>query len=334
MKAIDAIRLRLRRLIFLEKSPEPGELVLNQRRVFTLPSKPGLVFLLLLIICFLTATNYNLNLGFGMTYLLAGVAVVNTLFTYRNLAYLKLNARDGAAVFAGDPAEFQFHVKNAEQLERFAIHISFQHSPHLEQIIDLKRGEETLVKLSCMTTNRGPLACPRVQLQTWFPLGLLRAWSTWLPATQVLVYPAPELNSPPLPFIGELGEKGNANTGHEDYAGVRSYQAGDPLKHLSWKHIARVDLEAGGNLISKQFDGASFGALLIDFASLPNQLPIEQKLSRMTSWILEADRLGLPYEFKLAALHLPSASGENHRHACLSALANYGYSRIENGSAQ
>lgn len=334
MKAIQAFRLRLRRLIFLEKSPEPGELVLSQRRVFTLPSKPGMVFLLVLIICFLTATNYNLNLGFGMTYLLAGVAVVNTLFTYRNLAYLKLNARDGAAVFAGDQAEFQFYVKNADQLERFAIHISFQQSPNLEQIIDLARGEENIVKLSCITTSRGPLPCPRVQLQTWFPLGLLRAWSTWLPATYVLVYPAPELNPPPLPFIGESGEKGNANTGNEDYAGVRSYQAGDPLKHLSWKHIARVDLEAGGNLISKQFDGASFGELLIDFNSLPTQLPLEQRLSRMTSWILEADRLGLPYEFKLGALHLPNGSGENHRHMCLSALANYGHSNAEVRSVQ
>lgn len=331
MKLIQAFRLRLRRTLFLEKSPEVGEITLHQRRVFTLPSKPGLAFLALLIICFLTATNYNLNLGFAMTYLLAGLAVVNTLFTFRNLAYLKLSARSGAPVFSGDQADFVFNVKNTHALDRFAIHIQFQKSLGLEQVIDLKGYEETSFKLSYPTSSRGLVSCPRVQLQTWFPLGLLRAWSTWLPDAQILVYPAPELSPPPLPYIGESKETGQSSSGQEEYSGVKTYQQGDPLKHLSWKHIARIDLDAGGILISKNFTGTSTGALLIDFDLLPPYLDLELRLSRMTSWILEADRLNLPYEFRLGATHFPSSSGENHRQACLSALAVYGLADTREG---
>lgn len=334
MKLIQNLRHRVRRSLFLEKSPEIGEITLHQRRVFTLPSKAGLVFLILLVICFLTATNYNLNLGFAMTYLLAGMAVINTLFTFRNLAYLKLSARSGSPIFAGDQAEFVFRVKNTHALERFAIHIQFQKSLGLEQILDLKGHEETTVKLAYPSSIRGLLACPRVQLQTWFPLGLLRAWSTWLPDAQILVYPAPEQNSPALPYVGESNESGQSISGQEDYSGVRSYQHGDPLKHLSWKHIARIDLDTGGSLVSKHFTGTNAGALSIDFSHLPPQLDLELRLSRMTSWILEADRLSLPYEFRLGAIHFPMATGENHRQACLSALATYGLPNASHGDAQ
>lgn len=333
MKLIQALRLRVRRNLFLEKSPEIGEVTLTQRRVFTLPSKAGLVFLFVLIICFLTATNYNLNLGFAMTYLLAGIVVVNTLFTFRNLAYLTLSARSGAPVFAGDPAEFVFKVNNTHALERFAIHVQFQKSQGLEHILDLKAHEETTFKLSYPSSTRGFLACPRIQLQTWFPLGLLRAWSTWLPDAQVLIYPAPEPTPPPLPFIGESKESGQSTSGQEDYSGVRSYQQGDPLKHLSWKHIARIDLDAGGNLVSKHFTGTTAGALSIDLSHLSPQLDLELRLSRMTSWILEADRLSLPYDFRLGSIYFPSSSGDNHRHACLSALAVYGLEEQAQGAS-
>ncbi len=329
MGILTAFRLRLRRIILLEKSPELGEIVLNQRRVFTLPSKAGMVFILVLLICFLTATNYNLNLGFAMTYLLAGIAVVNTFFTFRNLAYLKLNAKNGSSGFAGDVVEFPLQIKNLEKFDRFAIHISFQQSKHIEQIIDLEIGQEKTITLSCLSSRRGRLPCPRIQLQTWFPLGLLRAWSTWLPATHATIYPRPEQNAPPLPFIGINEYQGSSAAGNEDFSGVRTYQPGDPPKYLSWKHIARVDLDAGGSLISKQFSGAAQGTLLIDFNSLPSNLDLETRLSRMTSWIIEAERLSLPYEFKLDHIHYHSNQGETHRNACLLALAEYGLSHDE-----
>jgi uncharacterized protein (DUF58 family) len=321
MMLLSQIKAKFRRLVFLEKSPEVGELILKQRRVFTLPSKAGLLFCGMLIILFLTSTNYNLNLGFGMTYLLIGVAIVSVFFTFRNLAYLRLNATAGAPVFAGESAQFSLHINNPHTLERFAIHVGFLEKGHVDQIIDVSKQDRLTIQLAYPSAHRGYLPIRRIRFQTWFPLGLLRAWSTWLPDTKVLVYPTPETFPPPLPYIGETQNEGVRSIGDEDFSGVRNYHLGDPLKHLSWKHIERVDLDAGGNLVSKQFSGGSAGDLLIDFDSLPTNFDLELRLSRMTSWVLEADRLGLAYAFKIGVIHYRAAATESHRHACLSALA-------------
>lgn len=324
---LPALKNLFKRLVLLEKSPEVGEVVLKQRRVFTLPSKAGLVFAAMLIILFLTSTNYNLNLGFGMTYLLGGLAAVNALFTFRNLAYLRLRPAQGESIFAGEVAEFPVQIHNPQQFPRYALHIGFQDREAVEQIIDVAADTSVTIKLRLLSSHRGYLACPRIRLQTGFPLGLLKAWSTWLPASQMIVFPMPEPNPPALPFGADHHQSNHAqNNGNEEFSGVRSYQSGDPLKHLSWKHIARVDLDAGGNLISKQFAGSSGGEIYLDFSMLSTQLDIELRLSRMTSWVLEAERLQLDYGFKLAHFHLAPAQGEAHRQACLHALALYGLS--------
>lgn len=323
------IKSLFKRIVLLEKSPEAGEVVLRQRRVFTLPSKPGLVYAGMLIILFLTSTNYNLNLGFGMTYMLAGLAAVNALFSFRNLAYLRLRAAQGVSVFAGEVAEFSIHINNPQQLNRYAIHIGFLDAQSVEQTIDLAAESSTTIRLRTLSKQRGYLACPRIRLHTGFPLGLLRAWSTWLPASQILIYPTPELNPPALPFGTDNLGSNTQNNGNEDFAGVRSYQTGDPLKHLSWKHIARVDLDAGGNLVSKQFAGTSSGEIYLDFSTLSPQLDLELRISRMTSWVLKAERLQLDYAFKLPTLNLPPSQGEVHCQSCLSALALYALTDTE-----
>lgn len=321
MRIFQQFKTKFEQIVLLEKTAEVGEVVLKQRRVFTLPSKAGLVYIGLLLILFLTATNYSLNLGLGMTYLLAGLAAVNALFTFRNLAYLHLNAGQGNPVFAGDIAEFPIHIDNPKNLERYALHVGLMEKAAVTQTVDIPGNSQQTIYLQVLSNQRGYLQCPRIKLQTWFPLGLLRAWSTWMPASSILIYPTPEAISPQLPFGNE--EQGNAlsNSGTEDFSGVRSYQSGDPLKQLSWKHIARVDLEAGGSLISKQFAGSSGGKIFIDFDAISSQLDVENRLSRMCSWVLQAERLQLDYGFKLKGFELPPAQGEIHSQACLTALA-------------
>lgn len=323
MQILAAIRTKIRQTLFLEKAPEPGEITLHQRRVFTLPSKAGLLFILLLIVLYLMATNYSLNLVFGLCYLLIGLMLVNVLQTFRNLAYLKLSASHGAPVFAGETAQFHIHISNPSRIDRYALELSCIHIAGSAQMIDLSAQNHSSTALGVVAEKRGYLAMPRLQLQTYFPLGLLRAWSTWLPDCQTLVFPMPELNPPELPFTP--GGQGDhlAMPGNDDFAGVRSYQAGDPLKHLSWKHIARVDTASGGTLVTKQFSGASSPRLAFDFDALPSDLGTEQGLSRLCSWILEAEKRGMQYSLHIAGLSIAADRGDAHQITCLSALALY-----------
>ena len=321
MRALTSLQQKFRRLVFLEHRPESGEVFLKQRRVFTVPSKAGWMFIVLLLVLFIASTNYNLNLGFALTFVLGGCACVNALMGFRNLAYLHLSAGTAAAVFAGEEARFTLHLINRRKHYRYALHVGFTEKGHSEQSVDIAPHSRSTVQLSYPTVRRGWLPIPRVRIQTWFPLGLLRAWSTWMPDTQALVFPQPEPFSPPLPIIGAASKDGHGMAGDEDFSGVRVYQAGDALKHLAWKHIARVDLDAGGSLITKQFSGGSASDILLDFSGLSTSLDLELRLSRMTSWVLEADASGLAYAFRLGATEYPAAIGESHRMDCLSALA-------------
>ena len=95
------------------------------------------------------------------------------------------------------------------------------------------------------------------------------------------------------------------------------------MKHLAWKHIARIDVESGGQLVTKQFSGGAAGEVLLDFSQLPLTMDVELKLSRMTSWVLQADASGLPYAFRLGQMTMAAATGNAHLHQCMEALARY-----------
>ncbi|WP_211463027.1 DUF58 domain-containing protein [Collimonas silvisoli] len=317
----------LERSLFQLREAEPGEVVLTQRRVFIVPSRPGLAFAVVLVLLFLCSINYNLSLGFGLTFLLAACAVIDMHLTFRNLAYLHLTAGKVAAVFAGEDALFELHLTNRRKHARYAIWLGFIGSglPAIERAMDVSAHGASHLTLAMTTTHRGWQPAPRIRLRTRFPLGLLRAWSYWQPDSKALVYPQPEasITSPPLPLAPIERSDGNGVAGHQDFAGIRTYQSGDSLKHLAWRQIARLDTELDAKLITKQFEGGAVSDLSIDFAALPYDMPLEAKLSRMTRWILEAEARQLPYAFRLGDSVYGAALGPAHQRACLRALALY-----------
>ncbi|GAA4024909.1 DUF58 domain-containing protein [Actimicrobium antarcticum] len=314
------------RWLFRLGGPESGEVFLNQRRVFIVPTGAGWGFGIMLVLLFVGSVNYNLNLGFVFTFLIASCAVVDMHLTFRNLAHLYLAAGRAVPVFCGDAAHFELQVINRRKHDRYAIWLVFQgvDDPAPEQAIDVAAQASSSITLSVASTTRGWLQAPRVRLTTRFPLGLLRAWSYWQPDLQVLVYPHPEEFAPPLPMQAGNVAQGRGSAGQDDFAGIRAYQPGDSMRQLAWRQIARVDLALGGKLVTKHFEGGAASELTIDFAALPRVMDTELKLSRMTRWVLDAEARGLPYAFRLGALYLPPANGPTQQAACLRAMAEFG----------
>lgn len=318
-----ALRKRASKWLFRLRDSEPGEVFLHQRRVFIMPSHPGLGFCVMLLALFIGSVNYNLSLGFGLTFLIAACAVIDMYLTFRNLAHLYLAPGRVAPVFAGEEARFELHLINRRRHDRYALWIDFVGEGLLEVIhhADVAARSTTTVTLSAPARERGWMRAPRVRLQTRFPLGLLRAWSYWQPDARVLVYPRPEEAAPPLPVAGSERSDGDGLVGEDDFAGIRGYQAGDSLKRLAWRQIARLDPELGGNLVTKHFEGGAASEVAIDMSQLPPQLDTELKLSRMTRWVIEAEARGLPYSFHAGSTRLAAGMGPAHREACLRALA-------------
>lgn len=341
LAATSPLRARFDRWLFRAAAPEAGEVFLNQRRVFILPTRAGLAFALMLTLLFVGSINYALSLGFALTFLIAACAVIDMHLAFRNLAHLHLAPGRAQPVFAGEHAQLELRLINRRRHDRYAIRVGFAGGAQTaeptieqrieqtveqtveqvaEQTVDVPAESVGLALLSLPAIERGWLAAPRVRLQTRFPLGLLRAWSYWYPDLRILVYPQPEADAPPLPVAGGDAE-GNGGDGEEDFAGIRAYQPGDSLKHLAWRQIARLDDAAGGALLTKHFAGGGGGMLCLDYDRLPRTMDAERRLSRMTRWVLDAEARGLPYAFRLGATAFDAGLGPAHRHACLRALA-------------
>jgi uncharacterized protein (DUF58 family) len=310
--------------LFQLRDAEPGTVTLTSRRVFIVPTRAGLGFAVLLLVMLIGALNYSLGLGFALTFFAAACAVADMVLTAKNLAQLQLAPGRAQPVFAGEEAQFELHLLNRSKQDRYAVWLGFQADGEPRHVTDVAAGGASAVRLAARSTERGWLAAPRVRLVTRFPLGLFRAWAYWRPDAKVLVYPAPELPAPPLPSSGAASEDGHGTVGLDNFAGIRSYQPGDPLKHLAWRQIARHDPALGGQLVSKHFEGGAVAELCLDFAVLPLHGDLEQKLARMASWVLQAEQRALPYRFRLAQHDYGPALGDAHRAACLRALALFG----------
>ncbi len=98
---------------------------------------------------------------------------------------------------------------------------------------------------------------------------------------------------------------------------MRAYQLSDSPRHVAWKAVARSE-----NMLTKQFTGEAAAELWLDWARLP-QFGVEQRLSRLAGWVLEAERSGMQYGLRLPGVEIAPGRGEAQRAACLQALAVY-----------
>ena len=171
--------------------------------------------------------------------------------------------------------------------------------------------------------RRGWLPLGRVMLETRFPVGLFRAWSYVEPDSRCLVYPRPAASAlPPLAPSAQAGGARAHAQGSDDFSGLRAYQPADSPRHVAWKSVARSDTQhaRSDDMLTKQFAGDAVAELWLD---LPPSLGLEQRLSRLTGWVLAAERAGARYALRLPGAQIEPGRGEAHRAACLEALALY-----------
>ena len=303
------------------RAPRHGPLVLGHRRVYILPVSHGYVFVAVLLIMLAGSINYSLSLGFVLTFLLVGLGINGMLYTFRNLANLRLMAGRPRSIFVGQSAEFPLRIENPTPVARAAIEVS--HPGVSAQSFDVPAQGEITVSIPLPATRRGLLPLGRVMLLTRFPLGIFRAWSYAQFDVDCIVFAMPESPAVPLPApAGERGEGAASALGNEDYAGLRPYHAGDSLRRIAWKADAR---EQG--LLTKIFTGRSESHLWLEWSKLPHALDTEARLSRLTRWVLDADQVDAAYGLKLPGITIEPATGIEHRTRCLETLALYDHER-------
>lgn len=312
------IRQRIRRW-FENRLPRSDGWTLTQRNLYILPTKAGWSFCVTLLLMLLAAINYQLNLGYALTFLLGGAALVSMHQTHGNLRRLQLRVKPPAPVFAGEPATLEVVLDNPGG-ERHAIGLGlYQRRRAGMAFCDVPAQGSTTMRLRFTPERRGLHPLPTLLVETQFPLGLFRAWTVWRPAAEALVYPKPEVPAQPLP-TGQSSHGQDLPARHgsgSDFDGVRAWRRGDTLRQVVWRKAART-----GTLVSRDTSTSLAQDLVLDYTAT-GVADSEQRLSRLAAWVLAADRAGQGFGLRLPGQDLPSAAGEQQRRLALEALARW-----------
>lgn len=287
---------------------------LQRRRIYILPTRHGLVFAAMLFAMLLASLQYAASLAFVMTFLLTALGLVAMQHCHNNLLHMVVRFGGADPVFAGDEATFRLTIENGAGKARLDVAIECEDSK--AGPVDLDSGASATLHLHRPTGTRGYTALSRFSVSTTHPGNLFRAW-TWINMdARCLVYPAPAARGRlPPPGASRSGERAMRNREDDDFAGLRTATPSDPPRRLAWKAYARSD-----QLLAKEFAGGAEQPQLFEFNAL-RDLDVEQRLSQLTRFCLDAAEAGTAFGLELPEESIPLGSGERHLHACLQALA-------------
>jgi uncharacterized protein (DUF58 family) len=315
---------------FEARLPLTDSLLLNQRNVYILPTKAGWMMVVTLLVLLVASINYQLNLGYLLTFLIGGSVLVGMHIGHANLRGIAMNIVAPKAYFTPAIVNFELILSTTDKTLRHGIGMSVLNLAHWTWADVPAQGSAT-VQITSQVLPRGKHRLPTLTAETRFPLGTFRVWTIMRPAAQVWVYPEIEANPPPLPpgepLSGDAKQAQVKTTGEFD--GIRAYRRGDPMKHIVWKKVAKTwggidadDPSPAVNLISRDMQHTAAQELWLDFAQTGSP-SAESSLSRLCAWVLQAEELGLVYGLRMPKVEISPASGEAHQQQCLQALALY-----------
>jgi uncharacterized protein (DUF58 family) len=307
-------RLRARlALLARPRAAEPLPLTLDRRRVYVLPTAFGLFAGLLVGTMLLGALNYNNNPALLLALLLAATFMASLMAAHLQLSGLRVDSIAAEPVHAGTPLRLQLALSIHDRRPRIGLRLR---AGQQEVLVPALTELPVTTELPYPTSTRGWLQLGRLRLFTTQPLGVAVAWSYVWPHTPLLVYPATEVDGPPLPEPAGTSRQTRVDAAGEELHHLRAYRPGDPQHTIAWKPSARRDL-----LLVREYEQPVGVEVTLDWATLA-PLTHEARIRRLTHWIELAERQARRYRLRLPG-HAPigPALGPAHRHQCLRALA-------------
>lgn len=315
-------RIRQKRAKFLgawldQRIPSADRVTLSHQKIFILPTRQGLNFILVMGALFIGGINYQNSLVLGMTFLLASLFMVSILHTFRNLSGVCFQAGHTEASFVGDFATFNLTL--SREGERIYEAIQLDWGNCVPQVIDLIEETEYTARMLLPVEKRGLYKPGRIHVETRYPLGLFKAWSWVDLGVSCLVYPRPAKAVLPAQQNrhGELGHV-VVQEGNDDFDGLRKYVVGDPQGQLDWKAYAR-----GKGLHTKAFMGYADETVWLDLDTVL-ELGVEEGLSRLCYWVLKLSEKNQTFGLRLGDKEIAPNIGHGHKVKCLESLALFG----------
>jgi len=290
-------------------------ITISRRRIYILPTRVGLMLAFTLVAMLIAGLNYNSNLGLAFAFLMVSAALVTMHHCNRNLLGLEVDVTTEVDAFAGREASFEFVLRNDSTVERRDIEIRCLDSGTI-RCVAAKSSEPVVVSIA--VPKRGITRLTQFELRTLYPFGWFHAWTYVQGSLTAYVAPEPKGNRAPPAAEGSGYTARSDLRGDEDFAGLRTYQPGMPLKHMAWKVLAR-----GGDAAVRTYSGLAAQPQWLEWSLLEGQ-DTEIRLSQLCLWVLESEAAQRVYGLRLPGREIPPSRGAAHRFACLRALAVHG----------
>ena len=293
---------------------------LDMRSVFILPTGFGWLYVVLCICLFILGTNYQNNLMLILCFILVALMLISLHASYWNFVRLTLKLSPIPSGYAGDnvSATLSLNAANKTKIAHGTLSISEYRESNIVQV-DCDTTDK--VQLSWQLGKRGRHQLPRLTLFSTFPFGLYRCWTHLDFDYSYLAYPAPEECRLQLhqqhQHNDDEGISLQTQPGTEDFAGLKAYVPGDSLNRVAWKQVAKQQ-----QWVSKSFDTP---VAVIGWLKLPvvDTEALESSLSKLAHQVNLCTQQQITFGLQLGNYAIEPSNGEQHRLACLRALALY-----------
>jgi uncharacterized protein (DUF58 family) len=276
----------------------------------------GLIFVLASM--WYAASSQNSAAVYLLLFALTGVFLVSIPHTLINLAGVKITLESVQPAFAGQEVSLPVEIMNGSRAARHGIEVALSSASRERRRIDyIPASKAARVTLRFPVHQRGEHKIGTLCLTTVYPLGFVRFLKRFASSQSYIVYPRPagDVNLPSR-FVRRNDSRPVTDFGEgDDFAGVRDYVPGESQRHIDWRAVAR-----GQPLVTKQFTAEAEGVVYLDFSAL-HFADVEEGLSQLALWVIEAERAGRPYGLRLPGTEIPPAVGQLHFHQCLRALS-------------
>jgi len=264
---------------FFRPSPDTILIYFNKRAWVIIPLLLGL---------YLEAYMHNLNLVYILLFFILSLLFISCPIGKRNIQRVKIEFKSCSRIFANIDSSCYLLLSNPSSFPSLLgakLIIEPNRQIDIEPLNAYKKRD---LAISILMPKRGKHPFPNIKIESSFPLGWLRFVKSIPTPKQIVVFPEPK-GKPLREFLA----KQKSNIGYEaDFDGLKSYSGYESASRIHWQSLAK------GEMMIKNFtlEGED-STLVFDFNSAGKT--VEERLSQLSLWILEAEQLGLNFTLKL-----------------------------------
>jgi uncharacterized protein (DUF58 family) len=286
-------------------------------------SLSGFQFMLVILAMLIAGINYSNTMAYLLAFLCLSLMVVSMPVARYSASGLVFKSIQPQPAFAGGQMRIAVEVENNAKQKCRAYFINIPDQNGIRRSsgpYSIDPGSVAAIDIFVPVPRRGLHTLDGMVFETFFPLGLLRFRKPAVPGENYLVFPMPAGHKPwPAPrTVWFENIEGFHFSGGDDFTGLRPYRAGEPQHHIDWKAYAR-----GRPLSIKEFSSGGSLQVWFEWSALPG-LGVEERLSQLTRWILEAYQQGMEFGLRLPDHSFEPDFSSLHTQKCLRALALFG----------